>query len=78
MLKQSIFNNKSIRLTIGWLSNWHAKYESHLKEINIKYCPQHHPANLLGKMNAMGTLFGTRYLCLQSKWPAIMEITDVT
>ena len=34
--------------------------------------------HLLGKINAMGTLFSMRQLCLQSKWPTITEITDVT
>ena len=34
--------------------------------------------HLLGKISAMGTFFSTRHLCLQSKWPTIMEITDVS
>ena len=32
--------------------------------------PSYH---LLGKINAMGTLFSTRHLCLQLKWPTITE-----
>ena len=30
------------------------------------------------EINAMGTFFSTRQLCLQSKWLTIMEIKDGT
>ena len=33
--------------------------------------------HLLGKISTMGTFFSMRHLCLQSKWPTMMEITDV-
>ena len=35
---------------------------------------QQHPA-IYWATNAMGSFFSTRQLCLQSKWPTIMEIT---
>ena len=34
--------------------------------------------HLVGKINALGTFFSTRQLCLQSKWPTSMKITDVS
>ena len=33
---------------------------------------------LLGKINTIGAFFSTRQLCLQSKWPTILEIIDVS
>ena len=39
--------------------------------------PGYLSANAFCKINAMGTFFSNRQLCLQSKWLTITEITDV-
>ena len=50
----------------------HRRLVVSIPRLSAPYC------HLLGKINAIGPFFSMRQLCLQSKWPTIMEITDVT
>ena len=52
-------------------NHFHRKLVVSIPRLSAPFC------HLLGKINAMGTFFSMRQLCLQSKCLIFMEITDV-